>query len=89
MTNIPLFFVNAGLFLIVNISPYQGATCNLRNALFLNAEKYLNLYVGNLYLMIGKSAYLIVRKSLYINEVKCGRVSVPERGERWRQSEAE
>jgi hypothetical protein len=85
--------VNAGLFLTVNISPYQGATCNLRNALYLNAEEYLNFYVGNLYLIIGKSAYLIVGKSMYIKEVisvpECGRVSVPERGERWRQSEAE
>ncbi len=61
----------------------------MRNALYLNAEDSLNLYVGNPYLMIGKSAYLIVRKTLYINEVKCGIVSVPERVERWRQSEAE
>jgi hypothetical protein len=83
--------VNAELCLNINISPYRGATCNLRNALYLNAEDSLNLFVGNLYLMIGKSAYLIVRE--YINEVisvpECGIVSVPERGERWRQSEAE
>jgi hypothetical protein len=66
MTNIPLFFVSAELFLTVNISPYQGATCNLRNALYLNAEEYLNFYVGNLYQMIGKSAYLTVGKSMYV-----------------------